>query len=84
MRNQQYTKAVAIVASDTVDFVNQGTSDIMTSAIYCGGAGVVPVVFQDGSVVNFTVVAATYLYVKARRVNSTGLTATLLVALYHV
>jgi hypothetical protein len=43
MFNQQYTKAVAITASDSVDFPKQGTSDNLCSAIYVGGAGVVPV-----------------------------------------
>jgi hypothetical protein len=82
MFNQQYTKAVAITASDSVDFPKQGTSDNLCSAIYVGGAGVVPVVFQDGSVVNFTCAAGQILPVKARRVNSTNLGASLLVALY--
>lgn len=82
--NPQFTKGVAITASDTVDLLAQGTSDKLTSAIYVGGAGVVPVVFQDNSVVNFTCIAGQILPVKARRVNATNLTASLLVALYAV
>lgn len=78
-----YNKAVAITKSDTVSFVNQGTFGNLTSAIYVGGAGVVAVVFQDDSVVEFTCIAGQLLPVNAKRVNSTGTTATLLVALYH-
>lgn len=81
---QPYTKAVAITPSDTVNFVNQGTSDLCCSSIYVGGAGVVQVVFQDGSVAAYTAVAGGTLDVKAKRVNSTGTTATLLLAQYHV
>lgn len=82
--NPQYTKAVAIVKSDTVDFVAEGTRDNLCSAIFVGGAGIVAVVFQDGSVVNFTCVAGQVLPVAAKRVNSTNTTATLMVALYAV
>lgn len=82
--NPQYTKGVDITKSDTVDFKNEGTSDRLCSAIYVGGAGVVAVVFQDGSVLNFTAVAGGYLYVKARRVNLTNTTASLMIALYDV
>lgn len=80
--NPQYPKGVDITKSDTVNFVAQGTADPCCSAIYVGGAGVVAVVFQDGSVVNFTCVAAQILPVKAKRVNSTNTTATGIVALY--
>ena len=81
----RFNKGVAIVKSDTVDFTVQGNSgDGLTTGIYVGGAGVVAVVFQDGSVVNFTCVAGQVLEVAARRVNSTNTTATLLVAMYSV
>jgi hypothetical protein len=78
-----YTKAVAITPSDTVDF-GAGTSpeEVLCRAIYVGGAGVVAVVFQDGSVVNFTCIAGQILPVRAKRVNNTNTTATLMVALY--
>lgn len=79
--NPGYKKAASITASDTVDFVPQGTSDNLTSAIYVGGAGTVPVVFQDGTVVTFTCIAGQILPVKAKRVN-TGGSATGLFALY--
>lgn len=79
--NQQYSKAVIIVPSATVNFKKQGTVDDLTSAIYVGGAGIVDVVFQDDTVVSFTCVAGQILPVKAKRVNATS-TATLMVALY--
>lgn len=80
--NQRFNKAVAVTASDTVDFVPQGTGRKLCDALYIGGAGVVPVVFEDGTVVNFTAAAGEILPVAARRVNATNLTATLVVALY--
>lgn len=80
--NPIYTKGVDITKSNTQNFGKQGTADECCSAIYVGGAGIVAVVFQDDTVVNFTAVAGGYLYVKAKRVNSTNTTATLMVALY--
>ena len=84
----QYTKAVAVVASNATDFVGQGRGqgggEILCDAIYVGTGGVVPVVFQDGTVVNFTCAAGQILPVKARRVNATNLTAAGLVALYAI
>lgn len=79
--NSRYNKAVTVTASDTVDFVNQGLGRKLCDGLYVGGAGVVPVVFEDGTVVNFTAVAGQVLPVAAKRVNSTNLTATLVVAL---
>jgi hypothetical protein len=78
-----YTFALAITKSDTVNFplgVNGGVCD----AIYVGGAGIVVAILQDGSAVNFTCVAGQTLPVRAKRVNSTTTTATLMVALYYV
>lgn len=72
-----FNQAVAITKSDTVDFVEG-----LTEAIYVGGAGVVVVVFQDGSTASFTCVAGQVLPVRAKRVNSTNTTATLMLALY--
>jgi diaminohydroxyphosphoribosylaminopyrimidine deaminase/5-amino-6-(5-phosphoribosylamino)uracil reductase len=48
------------------------------------GAGIVVVVFEDGTAVNFTAVAGQVLDLKCIRVNSTTTTATLMVALYQV
>lgn len=78
----QYTKGVVVVPSDTVNYLKQGTSDNLASALFVGGAGVVALVFQDGSVVNFTCVAGQRLDIKHLRVNNTNTTATLMVALY--
>jgi hypothetical protein len=63
--------------------VKEGTSDNLCSAIYVGGAGDVVVVFQDGSTALFTVTTVPFILpVKAKRVNSTNTTATLMLALY--
>lgn len=75
----QYNQAFAITKSDTVNFA-QG----LCEAIYVGGAGIVAVVFEDGSVADFTAVAGEILPLKAKRVNSTTTTATLMVALYQI
>lgn len=82
-----YGRAVAITKSDTVNF--DGTYSVTPSAIPCdaiyvGGAGIVVVVFQDGSTCNFTAVAGEVLPVRAIRVNSSTTTGTLMAALYDV
>jgi hypothetical protein len=80
---QPYNVALAITKSDTVNFpigVNNGFCD----AIYVGGAGIVVAIMEDGSAVSFTCVAGQVLSVKAKRVNSTTTSATLMVALYYV
>jgi hypothetical protein len=79
--NGRYNKAVAVTPSDATDFVNMGLGRKLSDGLYIGGAGVVAVVFEDGTVVNFTAVAGQVLPVAARRVNSTNTTATLIVAL---
>jgi hypothetical protein len=73
-----YNRALAITKSDTVNFPNG-----LTDAIYVGGAGVVVAVMDDDTAVNFTAVAGEILPLKAKRVNSTTTTATLMVALYY-
>lgn len=77
--NASYNQGDAITPSDTVGFT-RGPCD----AIYVGGAGIVVAVFQDGSTANFTAVAGEILPLKAKRVNSTTTSATLMVALYSV
>ena len=73
-----YNKLSAITKSDTVDFP-LGPPD----AIYVGGAGVVALVFQDGTIVNVTAVAGSFLpFGLVKRVNSTDTTATVMVACY--
>jgi len=66
-----------ITPSDTVNFT------LPCEAIYVGGAGNVAVVNGFGEVVTYTAPpVGTILYVKARRVNATGTTATLLRGLW--
>ena len=75
---QVYRIAKAITKSDTVDF-----PDGPSNAIYVGGAGIVVAVMADsGDVVSFTCVAGQTLPIRAKRVNSTTTSATLMVALY--
>ena len=80
---EPYNFGLAITKSDTVNFpvgVNYGLCD----AIYIGGAGIVVAVLQDDSLLSFTCIAGQILPVKAKRVNSTNTTATLMIALYHI
>lgn len=77
-----YKKGVDVSKSNAVDFVNQAGQGILCDAIFVGGAGVVAVVWEDGSVSELTATAGQILPVKARRVNNTNTTATLMVALY--
>jgi len=72
-----YSYAAAITKHDSDNF-----ADGECHRIYVGGAGVVAVVLPDDSVVNMTAVAGGYLQVRAKRVNSTNTTATLMIALY--
>jgi len=72
-----YSKAVAITPSNSTDL------DAVTNAIWVGSTGNVAAVLIDGSVVTFNAVPdGTLLPVRAARVNSTGTTATNMVALY--
>jgi len=73
-----YNDAVPLVPSDTANL------DRPTDAIYVGGAGVVTAVLANGRTVAFTVSAPYLLPFRAARVNATGTTATLLLALYQV
>lgn len=80
----RYNKVEAVTPSASVDFLMfQQKDGRLTDALYVGGAGVVAVVFQDGTAQNFTCVAGQILPVQARRVNATS-TATLMVALYQL
>lgn len=69
----------AITKSDTVNFPD-GPCD----AIQVGGAGIVQVVRWDDVVVPFTCAAGAVLNVRAKRVNETSTTATLMVAMYII
>lgn len=82
--NSLYSVAAAITPSDTVN-IDVGAATKLpttTDAVWVGGAGVVAAILQSGAVVNFTCVAGSLLPIKAKRINSTNTTATLLVALY--
>ena len=82
---QPYNVARPITASDSANIESDSLGQFgLTDAIYVGGAGVVAVVFQDNTVQNFTCVAGQILPVKAKRVNSTNTTASLLLALFYV
>jgi hypothetical protein len=83
-----YNKAIVVVPSDTVDFVSPGKGSsgqsFLCEGIWVGGAGIAVVVLQDGTTVNFTCVAGSFLPIAAKRVNATNTTATLMVALFAV
>ena len=68
--------AAAVTPSDTVNFGQP------TRALYIGGAGTVAAII-DGSAVSFVGLnAGTILPIRCSRVNTTGTTATSIVALY--
>jgi hypothetical protein len=78
-----YNVARVVVPSDTANFptnVGEGFCD----AIYAGGAGIVVAIMEDGGARNFTVTAGQTLPLRAKRVNSTSTTATLMQALYRI
>ena len=75
------TSGEAITKHDSTDF------SFVSRGIYVGGTGDVAAVLDDGSangvVLTFSAVpAGTLLPIRARRVNSTNTTATLMLALY--
>lgn len=82
-----YNRGLAIAPSDSVNL--DGTSGTSTKpttadAVYVGASGIVSVVLENGDVVPFTVFAGYVLPIKTIRINSTGTTASQLVALYAV
>jgi len=83
----RYNVWVPVVPSDTVPFVvamsSTGETVLPCDAIWCGTAGTITAVMQNGAAVQFTVVAGTILPIAAIRVNLTGTAATLMVALYQ-
>lgn len=81
MTSKPYNKAVLITKSDTVNFPDV---DGPCEAIFVGGAGIVVVVFENDTTAQFTCVAGQVLEVRAKRVNSTTTSATLMNALYRV
>lgn len=73
-----YNQYVAITKSDTVNF-----PDGLCRAIYVGGAGIVVAVAEDDATCAFTAVAGEILPIKAKRVNATTTSASLMIALYQ-
>jgi hypothetical protein len=83
IQTQPYNVARLITKSDTVNLptnLNGGVCD----AIYVGGAGIVVAVLPDDTTAAFTCVAGQTVPIRAKRVNSTTTTATLMNALYIV
>jgi hypothetical protein len=83
IQEQPYNVSRLITKSDTVNFptnVNNGICD----AIYVGGAGIVVAVLPDDTTAAYTAVAGQTIPIRAKRVNSTTTTATLMNALYFV
>ena len=82
-----FNRGVSITKSDTVNFDGSisttGAGVTPCDSIFVGTAGVVVVVFQDGSAVPFTCIAGQVLPVQAIRVNSSNTVPTLMVALYQ-
>ncbi len=76
MNSYEFVDAAAITPSDSADIVP-------TRAIYVGGAGAISAVMRSGgNAVTFSAVpVGTVLEVSVTRINSTGTTATNLVAL---
>lgn len=73
-----FTNAEAITTSDTVDIATGAPA-----GLYVGGAGNAVIVLPGGEAVTFNgLVAGSVLYLRYKRVNATGTTATNLVALY--
>ena len=73
--------AFAHTAHDSTDMVHPGDYT-RCNGIYFGGAGTAVIVKPDATTVAFTVVAGGIIPIHAIRVNTTGTTATAIVALY--
>jgi hypothetical protein len=74
-----YVRGAAITTSDTVDIAAG-----LTDAVYVGGAGAVVWVSESGTAITLSAVpVGTILPMRAKRINATSTTATLLVALYR-
>ncbi len=83
MNLSPYNRFAAIFPHDTI--ANPDLAATPPEAIYVGGAGSVRAVMSTGGTVDFLAVpAGTILPIAVVRVNSTGTTATGLVALYTV
>lgn len=78
---QAFTKALTLTKSDTVN--SPQFAGRYPDVIWVGEAGVVILVFGDGSTVAFTCAAGTILPVTAVRINSTSTAGTLFVGLWQ-
>jgi len=78
---QSFQKALTLTKSDSVNSPQFGGR--YPDVIWVGEAGVVVLVFGDGSVVPFTCAAGTILPVQAQRINSTNTVGTLFVGLWQ-
>jgi hypothetical protein len=82
-----YNQFAAVTPSNTLDgpFTSGTPTPNLFAALYVGGTGDIAVVDQSGNVTIFTAVpVGTVLAVSGKRVNSTGTSATNLVALRNV
>lgn len=73
-----YVRGEAITKHDTANIPGG-----LTDAVYVGGAGVVVWVNQADVTCSITAVAGLLLPIRAKRVNDTSTTATVMVALYR-
>lgn len=78
---QNFNASVDITKSDTVDIAGPKQ---LTDAIFVGTGGTVTVVYQSGATQAYTVATGGTLFVQAKRVNSTGTAAALMVAQYQI
>lgn len=81
-----YNFARQITPSNTIDIwqvtpINQRR---LTDALQFGTGGTAAVVLEDDSVCSFTVIAGQVLPIRCKRLNSTGTSATLPVALWQL
>jgi hypothetical protein len=91
VQTQPYNVAQLVTKSDTVNQDGSASTLVGTlykpipwEALYVGGAGIVVIVLENGSLQQFTAVAGQILPIKGIRVNSTTTAATLMEALYTV
>lgn len=77
-----YNRSLAVTKSDSVNIpLLNGTGP---TGLQCGEAGVVVVVWEDGTLGTFTVAAGSILPFRIKRVNSTNTVGTLFQALYQI
>lgn len=78
-----FTRSAAITASDSVNISGDGLTDAIYVGTATGAAGTLAVVDQGGVVTSLVGVLAGTIYpLRVKRVNTTGTSASNLVALY--